>query len=644
VLEAVLGASGAEVVVLSANEAFAALLGAPHGTLNGETLGALSADYPGAAEIARMVDGIVGDVPSPAFPGRPFRCEALAPGPDGRRLVVVTGSGQGGHDPLLAAAFDRAGLGVGVARADGQLVEANGAFQALVGTAAALSIADLFRPDERAGILAELRALAEGNRDSWRGEARLPRPGSEPRSVRLTVTAAREPVGSLVVLADDVTETRRAEQRARWLASYDPATGLPNRDLFERRADAAIERAAGRPLALLAISFERMPALALGLDHEATDRLALQVVDRLRGALGESAVLGRLGDGAFGALLPIPGEPAEAEGTMARIAETFAQPIATGGRELALVPTQGAALFPSDGLDAGALVRAAGAALERARERPTGRWALFEPAMAGATVARLSLEGRLRRAIDRAEFELHYQPQADADTREITGFEALVRWRDPDSGRYVPPVEFIPVAEDSGLILPLGELVLAEACRQFAAWRAAGLVDVPVSVNLSGRQLADPRLCAKALDTLDRTGLPANRLKIELTETVLFGSSEGHRDTLMQLHDAGIRLLLDDFGTGYSSLSYLKRFPIEAIKVDRSFIQAMVREPDFALIVQSTIAMAHALGMQVVAEGVETLEELTFLRAYRCDQVQGYLIAKPLPPDGVEDLLLAARG
>jgi EAL domain-containing protein (putative c-di-GMP-specific phosphodiesterase class I) len=324
---------------------------------------------------------------------------------------------------------------------------------------------------------------------------------------------------------------------------------------------------------------------------------------------------------------------------MAAVAEAFALPLPTGARELALAPTQGAALFPRDGQDAAELVRAAGAAPERARERPTGRWALFEPAMAGVTVARLTLEGRIKRAIDRGEFELHYQPQADADTGAIQGFEALVRWRDTVSGRYVPPMEFIPVAEESGLILPLGELVLEEACRRFAAWRAEGVLDLPVSVNLSGRQLADPGFCRKALDALTRTGLPADRLKIELTETVLFGSSDGHRDTLMQLHDAGIRLLLDDFGTGYSSLSYLKRFPIEAIKVDRSFVQAMVREKDSALIVQSTIAMAHALGMKVVAEGVETQEELTYLRAYRCDQVQGYLIAKPLPPGEVEALV-----
>jgi PAS domain S-box-containing protein len=670
VLEAGLGLPGTEATLVSANGAFAALAGRPPGEVAGRTLGFLSPDSPVAAGLAALIDRGLGAASLLVAGDRVLRCQALPPDPEGRRLVTVSeeaagapprddDAGRGADARALRAAFGRAGIGIGLVDAELRLAETNPALEALLDAGApGRALPDLLAPEERAAARRDLGDLLDGGPGPWTAETRTSPAAGEPRILRLSVSPVPGPgPRSLVLLAEDVTETRRVERRARWLASYDAATGLPNRDLFERRADAAIERAgidrtvtekgdAGHAdedrLALLAVSFERMPALMLGLDAPATDRLALQVVDRLRAAAGPAAVLGRLGDGAFGALLPGVSDPAGAEAAMAALAEAFAQPIAANGRELALVPTLGAALCPRDGTDAGALVRAAGAALERARERPTGRRALYEPAMAGATVARLSLEGRLRRAIDRAEFELHYQPQADADTLAVTGFEALVRWRDPGTGRYVPPAEFIPLAEESGLILPLGELVLEEACRRLAGWRAAGVVDAPVSVNLSGRQLGDPQLCRKVLDALARTGLPADRLKIELTETVLFGSSEGHRDALMQLREAGIRLLLDDFGTGYSSLSYLKRFPIEAIKIDRSFVQAMVREPESALIVQSTIAMAHALGMQTVAEGVETRDELIFLRAYRCDQIQGYLFAKPLPPEGVEEMLRGA--
>lgn len=253
----------------------------------------------------------------------------------------------------------------------------------------------------------------------------------------------------------------------------------------------------------------------------------------------------------------------------------------------------------------------------------------------GHAGAGMDLERRLRRAIEQDEFELAYQPKVTVAGLDLAGFEALVRWRDPEHG-LVPPGRFIPIAEETGLIEPLGELVIEKACRRFAAWRRDRLLDVPVAVNLSARQLADPGLARKILAVLGRTGLPAERLKLELTESALFRSTDSVREPFLLLHAAGVGFMLDDFGTGYSSLSYLKRFPIEAIKIDRSFIHAMVQDPDAASIVQAVVSMAHALKMSVVAEGVETQEQLIFLRAYRCDRLQGYLIAPPLGEAEVE--------
>ncbi|HEV7369837.1 EAL domain-containing protein [Arenibaculum sp.] len=285
----------------------------------------------------------------------------------------------------------------------------------------------------------------------------------------------------------------------------------------------------------------------------------------------------------------------------------------------------------------GACARVLGVSLDITGQVEAER-ALREPGPAQAGAGRASLESRLRRAIERDEIELAYQPKVTVAGLDLAGFEALVRWRDPEHG-IVPPGRFIPVAEETGLIEPLGELVIEKACRRFAAWRREGLLDVPVAVNLSARQLADPGLARKILAVLARTGLPAEGLKLELTESALFRNTDGVREPFLLLHAAGVGFMLDDFGTGYSSLSYLKRFPIEAIKIDRSFIHAMVQDPDAASIVQAVVSMAHALKMSVVAEGVETQEQLIFLRAYRCDRLQGYLVAPPLSEAEVEHRL-----
>lgn len=264
--------------------------------------------------------------------------------------------------------------------------------------------------------------------------------------------------------------------------------------------------------------------------------------------------------------------------------------------------------------------------------------ALSRPIASTTPTASESLEMRLHQAIDRNAFTVRYQPQAGTAGLNLTGFEALVRWSGED-GIPISPVDFIPLAEKTGLIIPLGELVLRTACQQASSWRRAGLIDVPVSVNLSALQLNDPALADTVFGVLDETGLPPSRLKLELTETALFHGTATARQTMMALHGAGIRFALDDFGTGYSSLSLLRQIPVETLKIDKSFVQTMTEDTDSAAIVNAIIALAHALHMQVVAEGVETREQLIYLRAYRSDHVQGYLMAPPLRTEDVAEFV-----
>jgi diguanylate cyclase (GGDEF)-like protein len=448
----------------------------------------------------------------------------------------------------------------------------------------------------------------------------------------------------VIGLFEDVTETRIAKERIHYLASFDQATGLPTFVMFEERADAALmrSRSQGRNGAVLAVAFDRLAPIRFTLTRERADRLVRRLADRIRRALGPDDILGRIGDALFAIVLPGLDDAEEAVATVKSIIASFAAPLEIDHQDYLVPPTIGISLFPDDAETAAELIRNAGAALQRARDQGTSRFEMYDPDIGSSTVARLTLETRLRRAIDRNAFELLYQPQVEVDSLTLGGFEALVRWRDED-GTLIPPSEFIPLAEETGLIVPLGEAVLRIACQQAMTWRHHRLLDVPVSVNLSGRQIGDPLLTRKVLSVLAESGLPPSCLKLEMTETALFRSTPAIRSALLELHDAGIRFMLDDFGTGYSSLSYLKRFPIDAIKIDKSFVQSMVQEPDAASIVHAIINMAHALKMQVVAEGVETQDQLLFLRAYRCDRMQGYLFARPMTADDAGALLARSR-
>ncbi|UEM04649.1 EAL domain-containing protein [Skermanella rosea] len=535
--------------------------------------------------------------------------------------------------------FEHAGVGIGYAAVDGRIIDVNRTLENMLGYGRDELIDKSFKQfvhiDEISHVTGRFQELLSGRRATFQTERRFQRRDGTALWARTTASLVRDPLGRpkyIIGLFEDVTETRRARERIHYLASFDQVTGLPNLSLFSERVAAALEQSesAGRVAALLAISFDRLDPIRFAHSRSAAEHLMRRLVDRLRRALGPGDLVGRIGDDLFAVLLPDLADHEEALATVKSIIATFGTPIEADGQDFLLPPMIGVSLFPADATGPDELVRMAGAALQRARDLGTSRYELYSPDMETHAARQLSLESRLRRAIDADQFELLYQPKIEVETLKLTGFEALVRWRGED-GALISPGEFIPAAEETGLIIPLGELVLRDACRQMAEWRREGVVDVPVSVNLSGRQVSDPLLSRKALAILRDSGLPASHLKLELTETALFRSTPGIRDALLELHAAGVRFMLDDFGTGYSSLSYLKRFPIEAIKIDKSFVQSMVEDPDAASIVNAIINMAHALKMRVVAEGVETHEQLIFLRAYRCDRMQGFLFAPPTP-------------
>jgi len=543
--------------------------------------------------------------------------------------------------------FEHAGVGIGYAAVDGKIIDVNRTLETMLGYGREQLIGQSFKQfihtDEIAHVTGRFQELLSGRRTTFQTERSYQRSDGSALWARTTASLVRDPLGRpkyIIGLFEDVTEARRAKERIHYLASFDQVTGLPNLSLFGERVRSALEQAPqqSRLGALLAISFDRLDPIRFAHSRNAADHLMRRLIDRLRRALAPGDIVGRIGDDLFAVLLPSLDDHDEALATVKSIIAAFGAPLEADGQDFLLPPVIGVSLFPTDSANPDELVRMAGVALQRAREQGTSRFELYCPDMETHAARQLSLESRLRRAIDADQFELLYQPKIEVETLALVGFEALVRWRGED-GALISPGEFIPTAEETGLIIPLGELVLRAACEQMAAWRNEGLVDMPVSVNLSGRQVSDPLLSRKALAILEQSGLPSSHLKLELTETALFRSTPGTRDALLDLHRAGVRFMLDDFGTGYSSLSYLKRFPIEAIKIDKSFVQGMVEDPDAASIVNAIINMAHALKMQVVAEGVETHEQLIFLRAYRCDRMQGFLFSPPVPVQDIPALV-----
>ncbi|MFZ5589416.1 MAG: putative bifunctional diguanylate cyclase/phosphodiesterase [Pseudomonadota bacterium] len=437
----------------------------------------------------------------------------------------------------------------------------------------------------------------------------------------------------------DITQRKQAEARLEHLALYDPLTGLPNRKLLDDRLQQVLSEAdrEGHMVALLFIDLDHFKHINDSFGHGMGDRLLRAVADRFSAGLRAGDTIARLGGDEFAVVLPNIRHVDEVAGIVRKIQALLDAPFTVDGRDMHVSASIGITLYPLDEGDAESLIRNADTAMYHAKESGRNTFRLYTAELHVRAARRLALASGLHHALEWEEFVLHYQPQVDLRTGRLVGMEALLRWNHPEEG-LIPPMEFIPVAEETGLIVPIGEWVLKTACTQIRVWGKQGFPPLRVAVNLSMQQVNHQVLIETVRRALAEAGIEPQYLDLELTESILM---KGPQTTacIEALDEIGVNFSLDDFGTGYSSLSYLKRFPIDHLKIDRSFVHDIATDPDDAAIVKAVIAMARALGMKVIAEGVETSEQLELLRGEGCDMIQGYYCSKPLPADELTELI-----
>jgi diguanylate cyclase (GGDEF)-like protein len=435
-------------------------------------------------------------------------------------------------------------------------------------------------------------------------------------------------------------QRKREDDRVHHIAFHDDLTALPNRLMLTQRLDRALSRhrRAATTLAILYMNLDRFKVINDSLGHEAGDVLLCLVADRLRAQLREGDSLARVGGDEFVVLIENYDNSIAVSACAQRLVEQLSAPYLLDKKDCHVTVSIGISTFPADGGDSQSLLKAADVAMFRAKETGRNNYQYYLPSMNIHTLERLELESDLRRALERGEFFLHYQPKVEIASGLITGVEALLRWKHPLRG-LVPPLDFIPLAEETGLIVPIGEWVLATACARTKAWQGRGLPKLSVAVNLSARQFADTMLLAKLTRIIHASGLDPSLLELEITESVVMSNGESAVGVLEKLKSIGVQIAIDDFGTGYSSLGYLKRFPIDILKVDRSFIRDIPADSGDMKITRAIIAMAHGLRLKVVAEGVETAEQLEFLGSQSCDAVQGYFLYRPLQEEELADVL-----
>ncbi len=494
--------------------------------------------------------------------------------------------------------------------------------------------------------VAEIRSIVTGQR-AGHATVRNFRKDGTPFWSRVHIAPVRDDAGAVshfVAAKYDITETLHYQEQLKFQASHDALTGLPNRTLLRDRLAQAIAAAghSGDPLWVAFLDLDHFKFVNDSLGHSAGDQLLQQIARRLQHALRDGDTVARQGGDEF--VLILPGHPGAApnEQVLQRVMDVVAQPLQVDSHRFYPTCSVGIAAWPADGDDPETLIKHADVAMYRAKETGRSNFQFFTPALNEKALERLRLEADLRQAIARDELLLHYQPQVSLASGRIIGMEALIRWQHPQLGM-VPPGRFIALAEETGLIGPIGDWVLRTACRQNKAWQDAGLEKLRVAVNLSARQFGESDLLQSITAILAETGLEPRYLEIELTESLVMADVEHAIGILRALKALGLQLSIDDFGTGYSSLSYLKRFPLDLLKIDQSFVRDLSVDADSTAIVDSIISLAHGLRLQVIAEGVETAAQLAYLRANGCDQIQGYYFSKPLPAATFEDLLKSGR-
>ncbi len=469
----------------------------------------------------------------------------------------------------------------------------------------------------------------------------------------VTCDAAGKPV-RIHGTTQDITERRRNEERLRTLALYDPLTGLPNREFFREQFGHSLAHAEriGRPLAVMMLDIDRFKRINETFGHGAGDQLLKEVGARLAQTLRDADYvtradfvpadqnLARLGGDEFTIMLASLAQPEDVAKVARRILEMVARPIMLNGEETVVTASIGIAVYPADGADTDTLLKNADSAMYFAKEQGKNNYQFFSSTMNARSFQKLSLENGLRKALERDELRLHYQPKIDALSGRISGVEALIRWQHPDLGM-VAPNDFVPLAEETGLIVPIGEWVLHTACAQLARWHAAGHAGLTVAVNMASPNFAQKDFVETVAATIHGAGVAPDAVEIEVTESVLMQDMKATIAKLTALKASGVQLSVDDFGTGYSSLAYLKKFPIDTLKIDRSFVRDVIGSREDSAITTAIIALGQSLGLQVVAEGVETEEQAAFLRQKGCHLMQGYLFGRPVPAAEISALLAA---
>jgi diguanylate cyclase (GGDEF)-like protein/PAS domain S-box-containing protein len=466
--------------------------------------------------------------------------------------------------------------------------------------------------------------------------------------VRVNLRVLRDTVGKVVLregTVEDITEHKAAQERMQFLAYYDALTELPHRAHLKDRLENAITgaRRRGEKIALLFIDLDRFKNINDSFGHPFGDAVLKDVAKRLRGCAAESNMVARVGGDEFLMLLDNLKDPADAAIVASRLMVAMKPGFIVQGRSLSVGCSIGISIFPDHGEDGETLIRNADVAMYSSRANGRGNVRFFTDEMNAQVLERLNMDNNLQLALEQEEFFLVYQPQIDIERGRITGVEALLRWKHPGFG-LIPPDRFIPIAEDNGLILPIGEWVLRTACRQAHRWQEEGLRAIPVAVNVSAVQFRQDNFLALIRRALQETGLAPEYLELEITESVLLSNEELTLSVLRGLKEMGVRLSIDDFGTGYSCLSYLRQYPIDKLKIDQSFIRDCVVNCDGAAITASIISMAHSLRLNVIAEGVETEAQMSFLRHHQCGEIQGYYFSRPVPADEAAVLLKREEG
>ena len=548
---------------------------------------------------------------------------------------------------MAATVFEHSTSAILITDPAGYIVQANEAFSRVSGYAVAQVLDQLptmltVDQQQEAHLRYVLKQLQQ--RGTWEGEVWLKRRSGEHYPAWVGITAVLDDEGDLasyVCFFSDISERKASEQRIHRLAYYDALTHLPNRTLFQDRLHSALQQGERQKswVVLMFLDLDRFKPINDSLGHAAGDRMLKDMATRLLTCVNDDDTVARMGGDEFTLLLQPCGTRELALNQAIRVAEqilaSLVKPFVLENREFFVTASIGVALSPQDGSELSQLMKNADTAMYHAKERGKNNFQFYQADMNASALERLELESDLRHALEQQEFILYYQPQFSGDGKRLTGAEALLRWRHPRRG-LVPPGDFIPVLEELGLVVDVGDWVLTEACKQLKSWHQANVRVPKVSVNISARQFSDGQLGTRIATILSEVGLPPACLELELTESILMREVNEAMAILDSLKQLGLSIAVDDFGTGYSSLNYLKQFPIDVLKIDRSFVDGLPSGEQDAQIARAIIAMAHSLNLAVIAEGVETQEQLDFLREHRCDEVQGYLFGRPMPANRFE--------